>query len=251
MYPKTSEVGSTKCGSAISPGSRKTSRLQKGARSRGHKTPTATREPDVYSSKTKIVLFLAAAMSFAASAAFAQMGRRWPSEKKIVPDPVTGLPLAFLTSTDGGYRQSKIYQTHRQWTADGKWLIFRGCARRARRLRGERGDGDIVQVTETGFSGMLCAGNKTMKLYVLAGGGGAATAGRKAREPDPAGEPATPPRKVEAARGRGHADSRDRPRQALRRRGRRDRETCGQLPARLRNDSGHPRGRWQHGSGCQ
>lgn len=29
--------------------------------------------------------------------------------------------------------------------------------------------GDIVQVTETGFSGMLCAGNKTMKLYVLAG----------------------------------------------------------------------------------
>ena len=61
-----------------------------------------------------------------ASPAFAQMGRTWPSEKKIVPDPVTGLPLEFLTSTDGTYRQSKIYQTHRQWTADGKWLIFRG-----------------------------------------------------------------------------------------------------------------------------
>ena len=60
------------------------------------------------------------------TSAFAQMGRTWPSEKKVVQDPVTGLPLTFLTSTDGGYRQSKIYQTHRQWTVDGKWLIFRG-----------------------------------------------------------------------------------------------------------------------------
>jgi hypothetical protein len=32
------------------------------------------------------------------TAAFFQMGRTWPSEKKIVPDPVTGLPLTFLTS---------------------------------------------------------------------------------------------------------------------------------------------------------
>jgi oligogalacturonide lyase len=32
--------------------------------------------------------------------------------------------------------------------------------------------GVIVQVTESGFSGMLCAGNKTMKLYVMSAGGG-------------------------------------------------------------------------------
>ncbi|MGA9625901.1 MAG: hypothetical protein WBL65_09260, partial [Bryobacteraceae bacterium] len=80
----------------------------------------------MYSRKIKTAVCLAAVMLFAASAAFAQMGRTWPSEKKIVPDPVTGLPLTFLTSTDGGYSQSKIYQTHRQWTVDGKWLIFRG-----------------------------------------------------------------------------------------------------------------------------
>ena len=111
-------------------------------------------------------------MSFAASAAFAQMGRRWPSEKKIVPDPVTGLPLTFLTSTEGGYRQSKIYQTHRQWTADGKWLIFRGVRETGSQAFAVNEEtGDIVQVTETGFLGMLCAGNKTMKLYVMAGGG--------------------------------------------------------------------------------
>src|ERR1035437_32397 len=119
----------------------------------------------------KRAIGLAVLLLSAASTASAQMGRRWPSEKKIVPDPVTGIPLTFLTSTDGGYRQSKIYQTHRQWTVDGKWLIFRGtrdAGSQAFAVNEE--SGDIIQVTGTGFSGMLCAGNKTMKLYVLTGG---------------------------------------------------------------------------------
>jgi oligogalacturonide lyase len=107
-------------------------------------------------------------MLFAASAAFAQMGRTWPSEKKIVPDPVTGLPLEFLTSTDGGYSQEKIYQTHRQWTVDGKWLIFRSVRETGPQAFAVNEEtGQIVQVTENGFSGMLCAGNKTMMLYIL------------------------------------------------------------------------------------
>jgi len=59
-----------------------------------------------------------------ASSAWGQMGRRWPSEKRVVPDPVTRVPLSFLTTDPAG--DSKIYQTHQQWTADGKWLIFRG-----------------------------------------------------------------------------------------------------------------------------
>ncbi|HWB86870.1 MAG TPA: hypothetical protein VG675_22185 [Bryobacteraceae bacterium] len=109
---------------------------------------------------------------FTASAAFAQMGRTWPSEKKIVPDPVTGLPLVFLTSTDRSYRQSKIYQTHRQWTVDGKWLIFRGVRETgSQAFAVNEQTGQIVQVTENGFMGMLCAGNKTMKLYVMTRGG--------------------------------------------------------------------------------
>jgi oligogalacturonide lyase len=123
----------------------------------------------------KTAIKLAAVVLCAASAAPGQMGRRWPSEKRIVPDPVTGLPLTFLTSTDGGYRQSKIYQTHRQWTADGKWLIFRGTRETGSQAFAVNEEtGDIVQVTESGFMGMLCAGNKTMKLYVMAGAGGGA-----------------------------------------------------------------------------
>ena len=124
-------------------------------------------------SRIKTVACLAAIILFASSTALAQMGRTWPSEKKIVPDPVTGLPLTFLTSTDGGYSQSKIYQTHRQWTVDGKWLIFRGVRETGpQALAVNEETGQIVQVTESGFMGMLCVGNKTMKLVIMTGGGG-------------------------------------------------------------------------------
>ena len=142
----------------------------------------------MYARKIKTAACLAVVMLFAASAVFAQMGRTWPSEKKIVPDPVTGLPLTFLTSTDGGYGQSKIYQTHRQWTSDGKWLIFRGVRETGPQAMAVNEEtGQIVQVTESGFVGMLCTGNKTMKLYVMSGGGGG-----DARGPSPATAADTP-----------------------------------------------------------
>jgi oligogalacturonide lyase len=151
----------------------------------------------MYSEKLKTAVCIAIVMLFAASAAFAQMGRTWPSERKIVPDPVTGLPLIFLTSTDAGYTQSKIYQTHRQWTSDGKWLIFRGVRETGPQAMAVNEEtGQIVQVTENGFTGMLCAGNKTMKLVVMTGGGG----GGRGR--GPAGAPGATPAE---GRGRGAA----------------------------------------------
>lgn len=95
----------------------------------------------------------------------AQIGRRFPAEKKVVTDPVTGVQLTFVTSTQSG--DSKIYQTHRQWTADGKWLVFR-----SRRVPGEtlavnEKTGDIVQVSEGGYMGMLTLAAKSMKLYFM------------------------------------------------------------------------------------
>ena len=54
---------------------------------------------------------------------YSQIGKRFPTEKKVINDPITGTPLTFLTSTPVG--DSKIYQTHQQWTSDGQWLIFR------------------------------------------------------------------------------------------------------------------------------
>jgi oligogalacturonide lyase len=111
-----------------------------------------------------LVLSLVAlqALSLPASA---QMGRRFPSEKKIVTDPVTGVPLTFLTSTPAG--DSKIYPTHPQWTADGQWVIFRSNRVRGQAMAVNEQTGDLVQVTETGYQGALCIAQKSMRLFLL------------------------------------------------------------------------------------
>lgn len=100
-----------------------------------------------------------------ASAASAQIGKRFPSEKKVVPDPVTGVPLTFLTSTPHG--DSKIYQTHHQWTADGKWVVFRSNRARGEAMAVNEETGVMVQVSEGGYSGMLCLADNSMSLYFL------------------------------------------------------------------------------------
>ena len=113
-----------------------------------------------------------------ASSAWAQMGRRWPSEKKVVPDPVTRVPLSFLTTDPAG--DSKIYQTHQQWTADGKWLIFRSNrGTGAQAFAVNEGTGEIVQVTENGYTGMLCNGHRSMKLFIMRSPGEGLGRGRR------------------------------------------------------------------------
>ncbi|MDB5207844.1 MAG: hypothetical protein JWR72_2919 [Flavisolibacter sp.] len=96
---------------------------------------------------------------------YSQIGKRFPSERKVVKDPVTGTMLTFLTSTPAG--DSKIYQTHTQWTADGEWLIFRSNRARNEAIAVNEKTGDMVQVTEGGYTGMLCIARKTMKLYFM------------------------------------------------------------------------------------
>ncbi|MEO6567154.1 MAG: hypothetical protein ABIO94_00200 [Opitutaceae bacterium] len=158
-----------------------------------------------------LFLGLAAALSIPARA---QIGRRFPSEKKIVPDPVTGLPLTFLTSTPAG--DQKIYQTHHQWTADGKWLVFRSNRVRGQAMAVNEDTGDIVQVTEGGYAGMLCLADNTMNLYfartpgmILADVRGApATGGAMVpigSAADPGNQGPTPPNALpnSGARGRG------------------------------------------------
>jgi oligogalacturonide lyase len=95
----------------------------------------------------------------------AQIGTRFSSEKKIVTDPVTGTQLTFLTSKPAG--DSKIYQTHRQWTADGNWLIFRSNRIPGETLAVNEKTGAIVQVSEGGYMGMISVAQKSMKLYFL------------------------------------------------------------------------------------
>jgi len=96
---------------------------------------------------------------------YAQIGKRFPSERKVVKDPVTGVDLVFLTSAPHG--DSKIYPTHAQWTSDGEWLIFRSNRVKGEAMAVNEKTGDIVQVTEGGFTGMLTIAKKSMKLYFM------------------------------------------------------------------------------------
>ncbi|MBP6023379.1 TolB family protein [Ferruginibacter sp.] len=112
----------------------------------------------------KNILLLSAGV-FLATAVNAQIGKRFPSERKEVVDPVTGTKLLFLTSTQSG--DSKIYQTHNQWTSDGQWLIFRSNRVKGEAMAVNEKTGDIVQVTEGGYTGMLNVARKSMKLYFM------------------------------------------------------------------------------------
>lgn len=96
----------------------------------------------------------------------AQIGTRFPSERKVIKDPKTGVELVFLTSKSGT-GDSKIYQTHNQWTADGRWVIFRSNRVKGEAMAVNEETGDIVQVTEGGYTGMLCVARQSMNLYIM------------------------------------------------------------------------------------
>lgn len=104
-------------------------------------------------------------VAFICSTTYAQIGTRFPSERKVVTDPVTGVELIFLTSTPVG--DSKIYQTHNQWTSDGEWVIFRSRRVKNEAMAVNEKSGEIVQVTEGGYQGTLLVARKSMKLYYM------------------------------------------------------------------------------------
>ena len=102
-----------------------------------------------------------------ASSTHAQIGRQFSSERKVVKDPVTGTMLTFLTSKP--HKDIKIYPTHPQWTADGKWVVFRSAIANWEAMAVNEQTGQLVQVSEGGFTGMLNLSTKSMKLYFMRG----------------------------------------------------------------------------------
>src|SRR5438067_5856165 len=111
----------------------------------------------------RVVVFTAIVML--CFSAYAQIGKRFPSEKKIIKDPVTGTMLTFLTSAPVG--DSKIYQTHNQWTSDGQWVIFRSGRARGEAMAANEKTGEQVQVTEGGYVGMLNVARNSMQLFFM------------------------------------------------------------------------------------
>ncbi|MFD0990142.1 hypothetical protein ACFQ1R_08540 [Mariniflexile jejuense] len=113
----------------------------------------------------KYIILVSGSLFLFSLSLYSQIGRRFPSEKRIIVDSITGTKLVFLTSKPMG--DSKIYQTHPQWTADGKWLIFRSNRVKGEAMAVNEATGDIIQVTEGGYSGMLNIAQKSMKLYFM------------------------------------------------------------------------------------
>ncbi|MFT7723176.1 MAG: hypothetical protein QM788_10145 [Roseateles sp.] len=117
-------------------------------------------------------LLIAALLGLALAPAWAQIGQRFPSEKRVVADPVTGTPLTFLTTQPRG--DAKIYPSHPQWTADGRWLVFRSGRVKGEAIAVNEATGELVQVTEGGYDGMLnlsqSGGNKLYFLRKAPGG---------------------------------------------------------------------------------
>ena len=115
--------------------------------------------------KLHVILAALATALLLAPAAQAQIGRRFSSERKVLKDPITGTELTFLTSEPTG--DSKIYQTHNQWTSDGQWLIFRSGRVKGEAMAVNEKTGEQVQVTEGGYIGMLNVARHAMKLYFM------------------------------------------------------------------------------------
>jgi oligogalacturonide lyase len=115
--------------------------------------------------KTRLNILVFLTLLFIHSNLFSQIGKRFPSEMKVVKDPVTGTLLTFLTTTPNG--DSKIYQTHNQWTSDKAWLIFRSKRVPDEAIAVHEKTGVMVQVTEGGYMGMLNIARNSMKLYFM------------------------------------------------------------------------------------
>lgn len=94
-------------------------------------------------------------------------GQRFPAEHFTMKDEVTGTEIIALTTSR--HNSSKIYQTHPQWTPDGKYIIFR--SNRASDGRGGHAyavsmeDYEIVQVTTGEGGSNLHLGWKTNVAY--------------------------------------------------------------------------------------
>ena len=117
-----------------------------------------------------IVLFFYSAVTAAETTA-SNVGKRYPAEKQVITDRVTGLPITVLTSLQ--FSVSKPYQTDPTWTADGKWIIFYSSElsdKGSQLFVVNELTGDIVQLTDNrqnAKTGHRFLSRKEMKVFYI------------------------------------------------------------------------------------
>jgi oligogalacturonide lyase len=118
---------------------------------------------------------LCAALAMPCPAAAGDVGKRFPSEKRTLVDAKTAVTITALTSSAAD--DVKLYQTHPQWTADGKWIVFYSKrSGTAQVFAVNEASGTIVQLTDgpdtDAFVNRLCLSRKQNRLYFFRGGRG-------------------------------------------------------------------------------
>jgi oligogalacturonide lyase len=140
------------------------------------------------------LVLIAGALHSAGRATASDIGRRFPSEKTAYMDKITGFPITVLTTNSAN--DQKIYQTHPQWTADGKYIIFRSnrtASGSTQAFAINEATGEMIQLTDGpgNNASTLNIARKSMKLFFLRGGGRGSAGGNLATNENP--ETATSP----------------------------------------------------------
>lgn len=90
-------------------------------------------------------------------------GQRFPSEHLTFEDPVTGVDVIALTTSR--HNNSKMYQTHPQWTPDGEYIVFRSSRAGGQYYAVSMENYEIVQVTTGGNNSQMHLGWEDNKGY--------------------------------------------------------------------------------------
>src|SRR5688572_23166091 len=94
----------------------------------------------------KVVFVLVISLASAHVVTAQNVGKKFPEERKLFTDSVTGRTITALTTAV--VSDTKIYQTHPQWTADGAYVIFRSGRSNGQVFAVHEKDGSILQLTD-------------------------------------------------------------------------------------------------------
>lgn len=112
-------------------------------------------------------LLLALFLSLNTCICYSQTGKRLPSEMSTYKDEVTGLTVKVLTNSPE-FSDSRIYQTHPQWTYDNRYIAFRSQRSGSGQLFFvEEATGDIIQITDGQRNGDYNLSRRKGLLYFM------------------------------------------------------------------------------------
>jgi oligogalacturonide lyase len=94
------------------------------------------------------------------------VGRRFPSERTAYKDSVTGYEISMLTTSPA--KDNKIYQTHPNWTADGRYIVFTSDRVGTNQYFALSVDtGEIIQLTSDNAPGNAFLGRQKNNMFYV------------------------------------------------------------------------------------